>query len=152
MTRRIAPFFLLVALLTLLLSACGDTKPKEDLAPTYEGAASVELPDSFKNQLDASLKNVLGKKFDAYKTSDSTAKVQSFFSDTFQKNGWTNSSSKLSASTSSLSTSLQSPALLFHKNEKSISVLIMPGTQATKLGIKDLAPTDTFYLVIEGEH
>ncbi len=152
MNRRIVPFFLLVALLTLFLSACGDTKPKEDLAPTYEGAATVVLPDSFKTQLEASLKNVLGRKFEAYKTSDSTAKVQSYFSDTFQKNGWTNNNSTLSASTNTLSSSLQSPVLLFHKNEKTVSVLIMPSAQATKLGIKDLAPTDTFYLIIEGEH
>ncbi|NWJ45328.1 MAG: hypothetical protein HXX08_05555 [Chloroflexi bacterium] len=152
MMRRFALTFVFALLLSLTLGACGDTKNKilEDV-PQYTNSTAVEFPDTFKTQLDASLKSIKDKSYEAYKTAESTTKIKDFFVESFKKSGWDDKSDKFEPETKQLMTQLQTFAIMYQKGTKIATVMSLSGNEAAQLGFQEVSPTDTLYLLVVGE-
>lgn len=145
---------MLVALmLSVMLVACGDDASTATI-PSYTGATTLTLPDAAKTSFGSSLKDAKNVKIDAYKTSDDSAKVKSFFADNLSKGGWADKSGDISKDSGDSIKSFESLGgfiLGYEKGGRQVAVLGMPNVAAGPLGFTDVGPNDTLYLVISGD-
>ena len=146
MYKRIVPLVMLSLMLSLMLVACGG----EAVVPTYSGGTAVTLSDQTKNQFTSSLQGTKNAKLEAYKTSDDPAKVKSFFTDGFSKNGWNDKSGDIKDAAQSLE-QLKGFMIGYEKDNKAAVVLGLPGSTGSAFGITGANPTDTIYMVITGD-
>ncbi|WP_342395671.1 hypothetical protein [Candidatus Chlorohelix sp.] len=152
MLRRLALTCIFALLLSVTLAACGNIKNTllEDV-PQYSNSTAVEFPDTFKTQLDASLKSIKDKKYEAYKTAEPTTKIKDFFVESFKNSGWEDKSGKFEAETKQLMSQLQTFAIMYQKDTKIATVMSLSGTEAAQLGFKEVSPKEILYLLVIGE-
>ncbi|MEI6046848.1 MAG: hypothetical protein WCS37_21075 [Chloroflexota bacterium] len=148
---------LLVALLVMALTACGDATSTATPAnsvgdtsglPVLSGATSIALPDALKQQGIGYANAVKNGSFTAYKSSDQPSKVESALTDLFKKAGWEDKSAIYASAASALK-SQGIFMLTFQKGTSIASAIGYPGSVATALGAS-VGSNETFYMVVSG--
>ncbi len=153
MVRRGSLTLILIIALAFLLTACGEAAKNEvELGFTpYQGAAALEVPTTFKSEMDVSLKNIKDGHYDAYKTGDGLNKVKSYYADGFKKNGWEDKTSEITSKNKSITELPGSFAMLFQKGNEAAAIMGFGGEQAKGLGFGGVGTGDTFFLVLKGK-
>jgi|GEM_PF-1833015 len=153
MVRRGSLTFILVFILAFLMTACGSTaKGEVELGfNPYQGAAMLEVPATFKSEMDISLKSIKESRYEAYKTGDEINKVKSYYADSFKKNGWEDKTSEMTAKSQGITALPGSFAMLFQKGNEAAAILAFSGEQAKGMGFDGVGAGDTFFLVLKGK-
>lgn len=146
MYKRIVPVVILSLMLSLMLVACGG----DATVPSYSGATSVTISDQIKSQFTSNVSGVKNAKLEAFKTSDDSTKVKSYFTDNFSKNGWNDKSGDLQDAAKSIE-QLKGFMIGYEKDNKAAVILGLPGSTGSAIGVTGAAATDTIYMVITGE-
>jgi major membrane immunogen (membrane-anchored lipoprotein) len=153
MVRRGSLALILIITLAFLLTACGSTNQSEvELGfKPYQGAATLEVPTTFKSEMDVSLKNIKDGHYEAYKTGDELNKVKSYYADGFKKNGWEGKTTEITSKNKDITELPGSFAMVFQKGNEAAAIMGFSGEQAKGLGFGDVGTGDTFFLVLKGK-
>jgi hypothetical protein len=151
MLRRSGLMLVLVLLFALAMGACGEVRDTlMEEVPEFKDGTVVELPATFKTQLESSLKSIKEKKYEAVKTAQTPAQVKQFYDEGFKKNGWEDKSNRIENDTVALANQLQSTTLIYQKGNKTATVLSLKGSEAAKIGFNNVAQNETLFLLIIG--
>jgi hypothetical protein len=155
---KIVSLLALVSLLAVMLVACGDptatTAPAATTAAAttaagataaansgsnstfyvVSGASATNVPDALKTALSTYESQYTGAKAQAFKISESSAKVKDLLASAFTKEGWTNVTPNVPDAGGGF-------ALGFTKSNKGAAVVAFPGAMA------GLGATDLLYIV-----
>jgi len=116
--------------------------------PPYPGATIINVPDTIKTQFMTSVtSSVKNPQLGAFTTTDAGAKVKTFYTDYFSKNGWNDLSASLGAAASQFD-QMGGFFLVYTKDKSAFVVIGLPGAAAAGLGVDASSVPATGSLVL----